>query len=89
MIELKLGGAMKNVPFTDISTEQWRTYIFPEEHLPDGRIKPETWVTINTPAYLNVSPSGGHRILDRAGVSHYIPCGWKHLYWLAEPHFVN
>lgn len=68
--------------FTDISSEEWRVY---------------TWesgfsVTINLPLYLHVSGSGGARVLDDAGVSHYIPSGWKHLAWRAKdnaPHFVK
>ncbi len=51
-------------------------------------------VVINLPEWLNVSQSGGHRILDSRGVSHYIPCGWIHLSWRPcdeenGPHFVK
>lgn len=67
--------------FTDISSEQYRTYDF-------GDVK----VTINEPLALNVSKSGGHRLLDGQGDSHYIPPGWKHLFWRVKdglPHFVK
>jgi hypothetical protein len=66
-----------DLKFTDISTEQWRAYEFPEKE-----------VRIERPIALNVSRSGGHRVLDAAGVSHYIPKGWIHLTWKADPHFV-
>ena len=42
------------------------------------------------PRWLHVSKSGGHRIVDDAGVGHYIPPGWIHLWWTVahwEPHF--
>jgi hypothetical protein len=68
--------------FTDISSEEWRTYIFF-----DG-----STLHIDAPLYLSVSESGGHRILDGAGVSHYVPAKWIHLCWKAkdgQPHFVK
>ena len=68
--------------FTDISTESVRRY-----HYKGG----ET-VEIPGPLMLNVSRSGGHRIFDENGVSHYIPKGWIHLSWVAKPgsaHFVK
>lgn len=60
-----------NLVFSKLSDEQYRTYEFA-----DGVV-----VTINDPVALNVSKSGGHRVLDGAGTSHYIPSGWIHLYW--------
>lgn len=65
---------MKNesgLEFSDISTEKYRTYEYP-----DGGT-----ITIKNPTDLNVSKSGGHRVLDSQGVSHYIMPGWRHLYW--------
>ncbi len=56
--------------FSNIDHELYRTYVFPNNT-----------VVINSPVALNVSRSGGHRILDSAGISHYIPTGWCHLYW--------
>jgi len=51
--------------------EIYRTYVFP-----DGKT-----VTIERPVLLNVSKSGGHRLLDANDKSHYIPYKWIHLYW--------
>jgi hypothetical protein len=58
--------------FTDISTEEYRVYEFPDYK-----------VQIQTPTHLNVSKNG-HRVLDADGISHYIPFGWRHLYWKAK-----
>lgn len=68
--------------FTDISSELWREYRF----LGDETIR------IDRPLRLNVSDSGGHRIFDAEGVSHYIPAGWIHLQWVVQdgaPNFVK
>lgn len=67
-----------NLDFTDISTEAVRRYHFKDEA-----------VTIPKPLFLNVSRSGGHRIFDAHGVSHYIPKGWIHLSWVAKPGEAN
>lgn len=56
--------------FKSLRYESWRVYDFST-----GR------VTIKDPIALHVSASGGHRIVDKAGTSHYIPPGWLHLYW--------
>lgn len=64
--------------WNDISTNEYREYIFP-----DGFI-----VRIDCPMKLNVSESGGHRILDADGMSWYVPSGWRALRWMGEPHFV-
>jgi hypothetical protein len=66
--------------FKDISAEEFRRYRFP-----GGDV-----VKIDAPQLLHVSTSGGHRIFDGAGTSHYIPAGWVHLEWKAaegKPHF--
>lgn len=71
-----------DLEFTDISSEQWREYQF---------LGGET-IRIEAPLKLNVSESGGHRIFDAKGVSHYIPAGWIHLKWTVkdgEPNFVK
>lgn len=67
-----------HLEFTDISGEVYRTYVFPSLE-----------VTIHSPTHLNVSESGGHRILDSNGTSHYIPNGWVHLYWEVHDGFPN
>jgi hypothetical protein len=71
-----------DLDFADISSELWREYRF---------LNGET-VRIEAPLKLNVSNSGGHRIFDADGVSHYIPAGWIHLMWEAKdgaPNFVK
>lgn len=68
--------------FSDISTEISRQYQFPGDE----------FVTVNNPVALNVSDSGGHRLLDEDGLSHYIPSGWIRITWCAKPnapHFVQ
>ncbi len=67
--------------FVDISSEEFRTYVFPEG----------IDVTITEPLWLSVS-AGGHRLFDGSGISHYVPKGWVHLKWKAKPgmpHFVK
>ena len=68
--------------FSEIQSEEYRTYRWS-----DG-----FEVTIKEPTHLNVSENGGHRLLDKKGVSHYVPSGWKYLYWKAfkgKPNFVK
>lgn len=68
--------------FSDISSEQYRVYEFN-----NGKT-----VRIDEPLKLNVSPSGGHRLFDASGISHYIPKGWVWLRWKAkkgQPNFVK
>ncbi len=62
----------------DISSEEYRLYDFGELNS----------VRIEKPQKLNISDSGGHRILDGEDKSHYIPSGWIHIEWKANPHFV-
>ena len=76
--DFKNGSSLK---FTDISSEEWREYIYKDRT-----------VKIEGPLALNVSKSGGHRLFDEDGISHYVPSGWIHLRWKArdgEPHFVT
>ena len=61
----------EKLEFKSIGDEQYRVYEFPNG----------SKVRIDNPLQLNVSKSGGHRVLDSDGVSHYIPSGWNHLYW--------
>ncbi|MBK3780132.1 hypothetical protein G3A43_07665 [Paraburkholderia aspalathi] len=71
--------------FIDISSELYREYTFP------GRGRVSITVRIDNPTDLSVSESGGHRLLDAEGVSHYIPAGWVELRWKARdgaPNFV-
>ena len=71
--------------FADISSEEYREYTFPALQ---GRF---VKVRIKEPTHLSVSESGGHRLLDAAGISHYVPTGWVELAWKAKtghPNFV-
>jgi len=79
--EAKMRNAT-DLEFDDISSEQFREYVFPE-----GEV-----VRIESPQKLHVSESDSHRILDAQGESHYIPPKWIHLRWKTkdgEPHFVK
>lgn len=67
-----------NLSWNDISSESYRVYQFAD-----------TEIRINNPLKLNVSRSGGHRLFDTSGVSHYVPNGWRHLYWEAKPGHPN
>lgn len=60
--------------FKDISSEVSRTYHFAQRSF-----------TIAEPLRLHVSSSGGHRIFDAYGKSHYVPTGWLHLEWTVKP----
>jgi len=68
--------------FDDISSETYREYVFADHT-----------VKIDHPVALNVNySSGGHRVWDSQGVSHYIPGGWRELKWEVDsdkPHFVK
>jgi len=65
----------QDLKFSDLSDEQYRVYEYP-----DGSA-----VRLDNPTNLNVSKSGGHRVSTKDGVSHYIPSGWNHLWWLVKP----
>lgn len=78
--------------FVDVGVELFRSYLFPATLMPDGRVFQERIVRVDNPKWLYVAPSGSHRIVDKDGRSHYIPAGWKHLWWLPEngqPPFVK
>lgn len=69
-----------DLTFLPLEDEQYRVYEF------TGGDQ----IRINAPVALHVSKSGGHRILDSMGISHYIPAGWIHLFWVVvdgQPHF--
>jgi len=69
--------------FQDVSSEAYREYQFAK----DGRV---VTLRIDAPLRLHVSSSGGHRVFDAGGVSHYVPAGWHHLSWKVKddaPHF--
>lgn len=60
-----------DLEFNIISSEEYRIYHFSEY----------VSVRVNNPTHLHVSESGGHRLLDSQGLSHYVPPGWVHLVW--------
>jgi hypothetical protein len=60
--------------FKSLEDEIFRVYEFT-----DG-----SKIRIDGPVALDVSKSGGHRILDTKGISHYIPSGWVHPYWKVQ-----
>jgi hypothetical protein len=68
---------MKEIQWQDIRSELYREYTF------SGGDK----IRISKPCSLNVSDSGGHRIIDMNDESHYIPSGWIHLRFKADPPF--
>ena len=71
--------AKPSLPFRNLSDQQYRVYDFGDHQ-----------VRLVKPMKLNVSESGGHRVFTADGVSHYIPYGWVHLYWVVKegcPHF--
>lgn len=61
----------KELEWKKIDHETYRVYVFPDNNI----------VKIVEPVVLNVSKSGGHRVVDSNSMSHYIPSGWIHLYW--------
>lgn len=61
----------KDIEWKNIDHEIYRYYTFPGGNR----------IVISEPVLLNVSRSGGHRILDAKDVAHYIPSGWIHLVW--------
>lgn len=68
-------GAALEYEWKDLDSEEFRVYRFP-----DGLV-----VKITAPLKIAVSSSGGHRVLDSQGISHYIPAGWVHLQWKVKP----
>ena len=66
-----------NLKLNDISSEEYREYEFFDS-------KGNQTVRIENPLGLNVSKTGGHRVVDAHGVCHYVPGGWKHLSWKAK-----
>lgn len=80
MIEFKNESGLE---FTDISSESYREYMFP-----NGTI-----LAIESPLYLNVSKSGGHRLFTGEGLCYYIhpSQGW-YIMWQVKDgaaHFVK
>lgn len=65
--------------WVDISSEEFRDYIFPEG----------VTYHIDQPVALSVDKaSQSHRIVDAMGYSHYIPFTWIGINWVGDPHFI-
>lgn len=64
--------------FKPLDDEEYRVYEFNTGNEISG-------LRIDNPVALAVSKSGGHRVLDSEGISHYIMPGWLHLYWKVKP----
>lgn len=69
--------------FSDISSEQYREYEFPNN----------VRIEINHPVAVTVSVSSvkpavgsphSHRVVDSVGRTHYIPSGWVRLLWAVK-----
>lgn len=61
-------------------TEKWREYVFT-----DGYV-----YKIEKPVTLWIKPKeegDSHRVLDEAGVTHYVPSGWRILRWDGKTEF--
>lgn len=66
-----------NLEFKSIDKELWREYDF----LNEGTNEVYT-MRIEKPLVLNVSKSGGHRVIDSTGMAHYIPYKWIAIRWM-------
>lgn len=68
MTETTISG----MKFKSVEDEKWRKYIYPGGE----------YVLIENPVLLNVNTdSGGHRVLDSDGYSHYVKAGWLEIIW--------
>ena len=63
-----------NMSFSSLESEKSRIYHFPND---EKRV-------IVDPIAINVSRSGGHKVIDAEGITHYIPKGWLELTWKAK-----
>jgi len=67
-VKIKIIAGME---FKSVSDEKYRVYEFADMQV---RIDKPLWLNYNV-------KSGGHRVFDSNKICHYIPAGWKHLYW--------
>ena len=67
-----------NLKFASIDVELWREYDFMTG---SGDV---VTLRIDSPVALNVSSTGGHRIIDKEEVAWYIPYKWFALRWMAK-----
>ena len=66
----------ESIIYSDISVEKYRTYQFPT-----GIVR------VDNPKFLSVSKSGGHRIVDKNDVCHYVPSGWLKMSFESDSEF--
>lgn len=65
---------INDMEFVSIKDENYRVYEIPTEH---GIVELE----IGNPEWLFVRPSGSHLVIDKCGITHYIPNTFIHLLW--------
>ncbi len=75
MVEKQVTTTMGGMEFKDISNEMYREYDFGGGCI--YRIEHPHWLHVKR----QTETQHSHRILDKAGVSHYIPSGWIGLRW--------
>jgi hypothetical protein len=76
-----LTKTVAGMDFKDVSAELRRTYTFVDD---EGN---EKKIDVSAPLWLNVSASGGHRIIVADNSTVYIPAGWLKLQWWNKPGF--
>lgn len=64
-------AVFSGITFNDITAEYYREYTFPNNQR----------VVIDNPIWLNVSKSGGHRVIVANNSTVYIPPTWIKLQW--------
>lgn len=79
--------------FKNISSEAYRTYIYPGfvgNFVKDGKPQLVNTITqtIFNPIGLSVSKSG-HYVIDTNGVTHFFPFGFVELNWIAKENQPN
>lgn len=73
-----------SIEFKDIRNEEYRTYVFPPTFAggPNNEIRIDQPEAVATKAPSRTFTGGGsHRVVDKNGMSHYIPAGWIGIYW--------
>ena len=63
--------------FNSTENEQWREYVWG-----DGYV-----LRITEPLWVNVSKSGGHRVIDKAQRCYYVASGWRYITWEGKGDF--
>ena len=61
----------KRQDMSDIATESWREYTYTDGYT----------VFVDNPSKLLVRDSGAHCVVDKDGVTYYVPDGWRLLRW--------